>query len=209
MNSSESNTSYQNLFNAWREELSSKDLTSLNLNFIKSYQQVIENFSSGKEDQKFINQIFIKRIEFLIQNLIDLRKNKIINSIFEKKDILTSYLSKQELIFYDYLKNGENILQNNSIMFSNQMKEFLFQNSNINIEESVDNQKSGISPNPPQVENTRANDEIQVVFLKDLEEFVYLNNKKYGPFKKNELAKVPKEVFYKILNPKNFAQLKN
>ena len=200
--------SYKDLFNAWREELQSNTLTPLNLNFIKSYLLSIESFSSENTEQNFINEVFIKRIEFLIQNLIELRKIKIINLIINKEQIETSYLSKQELLFYDYLKNSENILKNKSITFPNQLKEYLYQNSNMKInDEFFEYSVKEIQPIEDEEKETEIDvEEVTVVFLKDVDEFIYVDNKIYGPFKKNEVAVIPKELFSKILFPKKFVQ---
>ena len=198
--------SYHNLFKAWKEELTLKQLTSLPLNFIKSFLQNIDDIHSNKNPDKFIQEIFVKRVEFLTQNLINLRKNKILNSILSKEEIPTSYLSKQELLYYDYLKSAEKIIQNKPLNFSQQIKEFILQNSNLKSGKLDKTSTLEQEPSPRKdVPDSGNEGKITVVFLTDLEAFVYHNNQKFGPFKKNEEFLVPKDVFNKILKPKKIA----
>ena len=210
MIASDTKTTYQVLYNAWKEELLSKDLTSLDLNFIKKFKQQINGFTTENQDHEFINNLFIKRIEFLIQDLITLRKTKIFNSVLNKEQISTSYLSKQELLYYDYVQNSEKILENKSLVFSGQIKDYISQNSNLKEQTIGTNQPQPKVESKASIEvNPSPTDEISVIFLEDLEEFIYVNNHKYGPFKKNEIAQIPKDVFSKILLPKKIAQIKD
>ena len=207
--SSESN-SYQKLFNAWKEELAVKQLTSLPLNFIKTFLQIIEEFHSNKNPNKFISDIFIKRIEFLIQDLINLRKNKILNSILRREEVPSAYLSKQELLYYDYLKSSDRIIQNKPLNFSNQIKELIIQNSNFKLEKPEKTKTiNKTSDTHITVQKGEEQEITSVIFITDLEEFIYLNNQKFGPYKKNDKAKVPKDVFDKVLGPKNIALKKD
>lgn len=205
--SSDSNSTYHILYQAWQEELLSKTLTSLNLNFIKHFSQEIADLTSQSYEQDFINDIFIKRITFLIHNLINLRKIKILNSVLNKEQISTSYLSKQELLYYDYVKNSELILQNKPLVFSGQVKEFFNHHSNFKDAINDTNQTQPVSESVKPINSVSSSvDGIEVRFLVDLDEFTYLNNRTFGPFKKDEIAKVPTEVFSKVLYPKKIAQ---
>lgn len=208
MSQTQANT-YDILFKAWKEELLSKSLLSLNLNFIKNNLQFLEIIKGNFQNEKFVTDVFIKRAEFLIQNLIELRKNKILISFLDNEKIISSYLSKQELYYYDYLKNSEQIIQNKQISFSDQTKEFLLQNSNI-MKDSMNDQEFKKSIEKTEIEHStnNINEEVMVVFLKDIDSFVNLDNRVFGPYKKNDAVKIPKDIFTKILQPKNIAQLK-
>ncbi len=210
MISSDTKPTYQTLYNAWREELLSKDLTSLDLNFIKKFKHQVDVFTAGTQNQDFLNDLFIKRIEFLVQDLIDLRKIKIFNSVLNEEQISTSYLSKQELLYYDYIQNSEKILQNKSLVFSGQVRDYISQFSNL--KGQTINESHTKSPNEPKITTENISppvDEVTVIFLEDIDEFVYLNNRKYGPFKKDDVAQIPTEIYSKILFPKNIAQKKD
>lgn len=206
MISSDTNYTYQTLYNAWKEELLSKDLSSLHLNFIKLFLQQIDELTAEKHDD-FIDDVFLKRIEFLIQDLINLRKIKIINSVLNKEQITTSYLSKQELLYYDYVKNSEMILQNKPLTFSGQVKDYIDQNSNFGFQSTETSELKNTQEATEQIDTEMlSKDEISVLFLQDFAEFSYLKDRKFGPFKKNDITKVPMEVFSKVLLPKGIAQ---
>ena len=130
-------------------------------------------------------------------------------SFLDNEKITSSYLSKQELLYYDYLKNSENIIQNKKISFSDQTKEFLIQYSDI-----LNNSELEESPKKPSEKTSsdhlirNESEDVLVIFLKDINRFVYIDNRIFGPYKKNEVDRIPKDIFTKILQPKNFAQLK-
>lgn len=205
MSSSDSN-SYRELLLAWKEELFNHDLTPLNLNFIRNYSLKIEEIKSKDIKDQFFHEILLKRIDFLLTNLIEIRTNKIIDCFLSKKDINTSYLSKQELIFFDYIKNSNQILKNQSILFSPQMCDYLESNSNLFSTKEMnknDNIENKILPPEASSSDDKT---IVVVFLKDIEKFIYKNNQFFGPFKVGDVVEIPVELFTNILFPKNYVK---
>ena len=195
---------YPELFSAWKEELLSKNLTPLNLNFIKSYLQGLNEIFYSNSNP--VHNLVMKRAKFLIQNLVEIRKQKILSMIMNKEPVESSYLSKQELLFYDYINNSDNVLQNKNLTFSAQLLDFILDKSNLSMN------KEKISTELANKENlnfeSRKKDKIEVIFLKDVEEFIYKNNKRFGPFKKNDEALIPEEIYRKVLHPKNIAMEK-
>lgn len=199
-------TSYKELYSAWKEELTGLNLTPLSLNFIKSYSQSLEELKSKNSTDQFSSGIFIKRCEFLLKNLIEMRKNKIVNSFLNNNELNSSYLSKQELIFYDYIKNSEQIIQNKSITFSPQMIDYLEENTNLTMNKDLKlKEKIDSKEKITEIKSTTSSS-IKVIFLKEVDQFIYKNNQKFGPFKTNDIVEIPIDLFTNILRPKNIVK---
>ena len=135
-----------------------------------------------------------------------MRKNKIINSFLDNNELNSSYLSKQELIFYDYIKNSEQIIQNKSITFSPQMIDYLEESTNLamikdlKLKEKIDSKEK-----TPEMKSTTSST-IKVIFLKEVDQFIYKNNQKFGPFKTNDIVEIPIDLYTYILRPKNIVK---
>ena len=196
--------SYPELYNAWKEELLAKKLTPLNLNFIQNTLFSLESLKHTNNNP--VELVLVKRADFLIKNLIELRKHKLIEIIINKQNIDSSYLSKQELLFYDFIKNSENILQNKLLSFSDQLANFLDKNSNLSKKDSSKNEEQKEKDYNKEEDNI--DETITVIFQKDIEKFIYVDKKNYGPFKINDIASIPIEIYNKILLPKQIAKEK-
>ena len=135
-----------------------------------------------------------------------MRKNKKINSFLDNNELNSSYLSKQELIFYDYIKNSEQIIQNKSITFSPQMIDYLEESTNLamikdlKLKEKIDSKEK-----TPEMKSTTSST-IKVIFLKEVDQFIYKNNQKFGPFKTNDIVEIPIDLYTYILRPKNIVK---
>jgi hypothetical protein len=204
---------YLELFTVWKEELHSKKLTPLNLSFIKNFNEKVIKSNSQDTDTSLFSEIFRPRVEYLLQNLISLRRNKILQATLKKEEIETSYLSKQELLYLNFLESSNAIIEDKPLLFSDQLKEYITQNSNVNdfkqnIEKKMVTEQNSITLNVNNI--SKEEEDIEVSFLKDIDEFIFGNPAKiYGPFKANKTGFVPNVVYAKILQPRGYAKLIN
>ena len=86
------------------------------------------------------------------------------------------------------------------------MANFLDKNSNLSKKDSSKNEEQKEKEYNKEEDNI--DETITVIFQKDIEKFIYVDKKNYGPFKINDIASIPIEIYNKILLPKQIAKEK-
>ncbi|TXT59507.1 MAG: hypothetical protein BAJALOKI2v1_200020 [Promethearchaeota archaeon] len=98
---------FKKLFQQWRKEFEKVQLTQFSENGFKKYKQLQEELKKipkeKDEIQATIIETYQKKIAFLIEDLLKLRRIKIINSALNLKKIETENLLDFEKIFYQNL----------------------------------------------------------------------------------------------------------
>lgn len=98
---------FKKLFQQWRKEFEKVQLTQFSENGFKKYKQLQEELKKipkeNDEIQATIIETYQKKIAFLIEDLLKLRRIKIINSALNLKKIVTENLLDFEKIFYQNL----------------------------------------------------------------------------------------------------------
>lgn len=187
---------FEILFEAVRKEKMREELQSLPKNF---YHKIIEYLKEQGYDRTNLNYEEIanfENIKKLIKDLYDSRERKIVNLALVKAKIENSVvdmsaMTGEEEVFFNYLvdffiKNRENIIKN-ILEFKEPIK------INLMFEDNIE-------------EKTSLEDEyITVRILSSLPSFVGSDMNVYGPFKKEDITTLPKEIA-EILIQKNRAE---
>lgn len=171
---------YNDLYEALRKEKYSEQLQTLPQNFISSVSQYLKEkkeFSSKEED--LFSETIIKTKKqyenaiFIFKELILRRKKKLLNLAFVATE---TGISKRDF---------ENMLPVERDLFDKIITSMEKADKEVS---SILNGKIGI-----EIKNEL------VVFKEDVDEFMGLSGDKFGPYKKGDIANIPKEVV-QILN---------
>lgn len=162
-----------------REEQRLPKPTKLPDNFyqnVNSYLQQKKKTAETMGDRKI--NLEAKNIERLIEDIFNRRERKILNQslIAVRTNIPPENLTSEEGVFFDHLVK------------------------------SIKERRSEVLSQIFEITKALAVTESQVVFKEDIEEFVGSNLRKYGPFKKGDVAILPEDNA-KILLEKGIAEL--
>ena len=161
---------YTEILDIWRKEKLDDELQALNPNF---YSELIGSIKEKNEspilDKKDLKGKLLKdemdRVEKIILDIIELRFQKIIKAIM-RDELPSKVLTEEETIIHKEL-----------------MKSFQFLkgfNKRVIKEKNNDGQKP--------IENAIDDSKILVRFVKDVPTIMGIDMKKYGPFKKEDVA---------------------
>ena len=163
---------YSALFKIWQDENRLEDIQSLEdkiLDKIRKYVRSLTNLKNKTEDKIAILIIDeeIKNIRFMIENLFELRMNKLFLAIREEKEVKKHYLTANERKFYEtafdlYQKGSDSFY---SAAHGTKLKDF-------------DNFFRQYVP---------------IRILKDMSAIVGADLKTYGPFKPEDITVLPKK----------------
>jgi DNA replication initiation complex subunit (GINS family) len=157
--------SFEYLRKILNEEKKSQNLTKIPEDFYEVVKQYIEGKKKLAKERK--DEIELRNIERIIENIFNLRERKIVNFaiMYARAGVQPSNLTSEEKVFFDNLveliKRRREILKNikTALEEKEEKKEF----------------------------------EILVVFKQDFPAFVGIDGQTYGPFKKGDIAKLPEE----------------
>lgn len=166
---------YNDLYEALRKEKYSEQLQILPQNFISSVSQYLKEKKefASKEDDLFLDTIIKTKKQyenaiFLFKELMLRRKKKLLNLSFVATE---TGISK---------KDFENMLPTERELFDKVITSM----------EKADKEISSILNGKGEIEIKNR----LVVFNENMEEFMGLAGEKFGPYKKGDIANMPKEV---------------
>lgn len=184
---------YSNLFSKWKRERSSDLIQPLEYNY---YTQIWDSMNNviRRSQNDIIEKAVIERVEFLFDNLRNLRWMKLNDYIVRDLNLEPSLLTSQETEALKILKELNDWYRN----LPNQLEQIPFLNSTA-IKRSAEDGKERFK-----VISMKGFDEkVKVKFLKQLAQFLGPDLNSYGPFDEDTIAFLPKKLVQDILMPKN------
>ncbi len=180
---------YNDIYEAARKERYSEQLQQIPKNFVLEFSKYLKEKreSLSKEGGDFSDSVVkikkqLENATTLFKELIIRRRKKILNLVLIATE---TGISKQDF---------ENMLAIEKELFEGLMS----------CMDSSEKKMSEIINGQGKAEPVKSND--LVVFLEDVEEFLNLDGDKMGPYKKGDIANLPREIA-KILSEGNKAQL--
>ncbi|MEM2134294.1 MAG: hypothetical protein Q6366_010530 [Candidatus Freyarchaeota archaeon] len=172
---------YEKIYSVWEKEQKEESLQKLQANFYIEAKKFLEEIKLEKNESDPLASKLVKKeydILYLILNdLINIRLEKILRNIHAKKELNTEKLTQEEKVIYEHLKNA----------FSQ-----LFNGKSLSPEIRVIEEKDETF--------------IPIRFLKQIPAIVGSDMKIYGPFQVEDIATLPRENA-KALILKNAAKL--
>jgi len=156
--------SFEYLRKILNEERKSQNLAKIPDDFYESVRLYIEGKKKLAKERK--DEIELRNIERIVENIFNLRERKIINFAImaARAGVQTSNLTSEEKLFFqkilEVIKGRRNILENIKLALEGESKKEF---------------------------------EVLVVFKQDFPAFVGIDGQTYGPFKKGDIAKLPEE----------------
>lgn len=165
---------YKKLYEKWLQELSDETLYPLSDAFLNDIAQEISQTrvvlakSTDKTTERLVEQK-LKNLEYMLQDLLDLRMNKIMRNIHENKEIDLSLITLDESQYIERVKRAYS-----------------------DYNEFVNNIVSGSTVETVYEEKTEAEAEkMLVLFHKDYPAIMGADMISYGPFSKGDVVVLP------------------
>lgn len=199
---------YKEIYKLWKAQKASSTLLEIPADFYVSMDgklaQIYEN-SQHQEWQELVDKV-IERTEFLRKDLAKLRLFRIVNSIIFDVPINNKLLTWSERRIIKDLQKSIETLGIGNISVNNSPNIFDTQNISpiMNLSEDSEALHNQIEENNDKEQISLENSMIRMLI--DVEAFVGLDNKEYGPFKRNDIVFLPTENA-KVLIVKNLARL--
>lgn len=217
---------YKRLYEHWVDEFQKEELTELSQNLLldyKKFYEFIENFelTDKKELKKEIIEIYKRNISFLFKDLLKMREVKIINSALSLQELnLDSLNEAEKLLFQNLVASIKGFKKVKSLSIYEDKKKLKFPEIKPMIKEgdktkskpSLKEQKFKEEIKEPKEDielSEREKIEYELIrFLKDAPALVGADLLNYGPFKKEDIANIPKKNAQILVNEK-FAEIIN
>lgn len=169
---------YQNLYRIWKLEITSVDIKKIpNAScFLKDLQDLISNLNNQfTHETNQIGKLVLKKtilnIQYMLNDLLEIRAQKLLNSAKKLKNVDESFLLDIELEYYrqlftafkgysktkNFITNNENsniIIQNENV--KSEMKEFVNPNTSLLTSKNIN-----LENNSPEINQVPINIEIQ------------------------------------------------
>ena len=179
---------YNDLLDLWRKERKSHLLQKIPSDFYISIDSELAKIyrSSSEIQWRELTDQIIERFEFLRQDLTKLRLQKILNLIINELPIETDYLTWGEQKLVENLQKSMDTL-------SIEKPNFYTQNisPNMSLQEDPDRDTDQIDENGEIKTDTVTY--IAVRILADIDHFIGIDNRRYGPLKKHNVVYLPLE----------------
>lgn len=172
----EETITFELIRNIQREEQKVSKLTKLPDGFYKNINSYLQQKKKVAEGTDKVGSTELKNIERLVEDIFNRRERKILNMVLiaVRTRIPPENLTEEEKVFFDNLVE----------MVRNRRKEALAElfekETAVKIEEAE-----------PEVE--MKSEIVPVIFKKDVDEFVGIDMKNYGPFREGDTAELPSE----------------
>ncbi len=180
---------YKKLYEKWLQEISDSSLSSLSDAFLNdiareiSETRVVLAKSTDRITERLIEQK-LKNMEYMLQDLLDVRLSKIMNYVFSNTDIDLSLITLDESQYFERMKRA----------YSDYF-------------DFVNNISSGTTLEPSVEKETVAEPEkMLVLFHKDYPAIMGADMISYGPFSKGDIVILP-SLNAKILIKNGIADL--
>ncbi|MFW9989371.1 MAG: hypothetical protein ACFFC3_12010 [Candidatus Odinarchaeota archaeon] len=211
---------YEKLYQQWLEEFNQTNLTELNQELFSYYKNNLVLIREYKEEnpneiKESLLRIYKDNFNFLFNDLLKLREEKIIKSALSLKEIDLQKVIETEKLLYQNLVSaikGFKKLKSHSLLEGVEEKNFeALIESEIKkkidtIEQSISNDKEDttISTSSKIIDKERI-EYILVRFLKKTPPLVGIDLINYGPFEKEDIANLPRQNA-EILLSENFVE---
>ena len=188
---------YSSLYDKWKNERSNDLIQPLEYNFYTYIWDELENLNISNMDDTVLEDLISDRVIFFLKSLKKLRWEKINNYLLRDLNIDSSLLTSQEIdalnILLDIFTWYGNLPNQTDGKFLKFSKNGITQNIN---------QKPADINNYDQ-EKILATEMVEVKFLENINQFIAPNLEVFGPYKKNDIERIPKRIVLEILLPKS------
>ena len=180
---------YPKLYEKWLHEISNSEINALSDVFLNDVAREISETRVllAKSTNKIVERLLeqkIKNMEFMLQDLLDVRLSKIMNHVFSNIEVDLSLITLDESQYLERLKRA----------YSDYL-EFVTNISSGSTTEQVPSKESESEP-----------EKLVVLFHKDYPSIMGADMISYGPFSKGDVAVLP-SVNAKILIKNGIADL--
>ena len=208
---------YDKLYRQWTNEINNEEITPLTNESFKEFLKLysIDTNSNGKlnnSDLKIIKESlidsYVKNVKYLLNDLLKVRKRKIINKSLNLLEIDKKKLLEHEQMFYNNLissfkgfKNLESLTLfdiENSI----EKKELIPVNENATEIANIISQENNQIVSPTRYASLKGIEYINVRFTMDCSALVGIDLINYGPFLKEDVCAIPIENVKILLEEK-------
>ncbi|MFX1456705.1 MAG: hypothetical protein ACFFDB_15135 [Promethearchaeota archaeon] len=199
---------YEKLYQHWLKEFQQKDLTVLTQKIFENYKKILNNVNNHHEDSENplrfqIHDSFKKNIDYLFNDLLQIRELKIKNAALALKDIELDNVIEAEKLLYQNLVSSikgyqkvkavsifqdEEVLKPEAPLETEQAKTTPFEVSGEIFKEK--------EPEILLVKEKEPEEQINYTllrFLKETPPLVGIDLLNYGPFEKEDIAFIPTE----------------
>ncbi len=199
---------YNKLYQQWTNEINNEEIISLTNESFKEYLKLyaLDSNSDGKlnnSDMQVIKESLIdsliKNIKFLLDDLLKVRKRKIIDKSLNLLEIDRNKLLEHEQMFYDNLiasfkgfKNLESLTLSD-IESSLKKKELTPVEKKVSEIPNILSQKDEMAVSPTRSVSLNGIEYLNVRFMMDCPALVGIDLVNYGPFLKEDVCMVPFE----------------
>ncbi|MHA2472536.1 MAG: DNA replication complex subunit Gins51 [Promethearchaeota archaeon] len=211
---------YEKLYNHWHKEFQDTNLTELNDKTFMSYTKILKDINNHRESdsnplklQMFTS--YKENFNFLFEDLLKIRKLKIINLALALKDIVFENVTEAEKKLYQNIVGsikGYDKIKAISIYEGEEYQEPVSETRVEEIKPEISKSPDPVieekKPIVPRVKTVQEEDTIEytlLVFLKKTPPLVGIDLLNYGPFEKEEIANIPSQNA-KILILEKFAK---
>jgi len=230
---------YTDLYNHWLAEFDQTGLTPFFQDDFNSYKNFVNNIKATEVQgddiiKKEILESYKKNFEFLLEDLLKIRKIKIMNAALSLQEINLEYVLEPEKLLYQNLirsVKGYDQLRKLSIIEDYSSNEYIAESlpptptvqkierkfeAKLEVEEDIKDtiHEENAELPTPEIEmnldktiSTNFNYTV-IRFLKDTPPLVGIDLKNYGPFSENDIASIPYKNAIILLNEK-FAEKVN
>ncbi|TFG16778.1 MAG: hypothetical protein EU531_05330 [Promethearchaeota archaeon] len=224
---------YSELYQHWLAEFDQIELTPLfqeDFNLYKKYVNKIKATDLQDDDalKKELLESYKAHFEFLLEDLLKIRKIKIMNAAFSLQEINLEYILEPEKLLYQNLIRsikGYEKLKKFSVIEDYQSDEMVIEflpsvsdkekskiesETTVQVIDEVENTNleeptKFVEPEVESVVENVANAKINYIiirFVKDTPPLVGIDLKNYGPFNANDIASIPYKNAIILLNEK-------
>ncbi|MHA2364321.1 MAG: hypothetical protein ACXAC7_10210 [Candidatus Hodarchaeales archaeon] len=203
---------YEDLFSAYKRERQLKELQSLPLDFFLKFTEYLQFFNADSHPKKSLVYVIHNRISWMLNQLYELRKNKIILNVNQNsKPIQTERLSQAEKRFYLSLIVAKNLFpspKEKPSILSNELKEEFLRSLPPGW---IDYTKQ--SHPTKAISSDMADSDVETVNMGEIEviktipRFLGPDGKTYGPYEPQQIVSVPLIVIKNVLIPRNLAKI--
>jgi DNA replication initiation complex subunit (GINS family) len=209
---------YERLYNHWFQEFNESDLTRFSQEEFNNYRDLIASIDDFKlhKDGKLEHQIlkkYKKNLNFLFNDLLKIRKTKIINASLSLKELELNLLTEAEKLLYQNIVasiKGFEKIKTLSINSTDKKRHIEDLNIDLKSQEITETNESILGQKDQKIsekdyiedEDKEQIDYSLIRFLQDNPAIVGMDLLNYGPFKKEDIANIPYRNAVILVNEK-------
>ncbi len=208
---------YEKLYQHWLKEFKQADLADLNQEIFNDYVKIVNFITNHKEEEKDklkaqVLESYKNNFNFLFNDLLKIRKLKIINSAFSLQEIDFNHVIEAEKLFFQNLISsvkGYEKIKAISIYDEEKIIRPAIA-TEVNLDEIIGTKRvekplEEIAPSISQITSEIKEEKFNYVivrFLKETPALVGIDLMNYGPFRKEDIASLPLENVKILINEK-------